>query len=182
MKEQWYGRDVLERLAAANDSRTPGPGVDPRQQMPLCQYHNHSIAHQLVQRLQAAGVSVRSQPSRMYASITVAFEDRDVAFEILRAFKETHPDTKPKRFSRDYDLVFLIGLCAIVTGACALTFAESMRYGAFALVTSTASLCLIAERWHRRYRYRVGNHYTVAELLCLMALLGLNVAVWKWVL
>jgi len=114
----------------------------------------------------------------MYVSISVAFESRQTAFQILKDFQESYEDTKPRSISRDYDAVFLIGFVTIVFAAVSVVVPTFAKFAPFAVLTTGISLCIIIERWHRQYRYHDGMHFTIIDLFVLTAIVAVNCAAW----
>ena len=101
-KHKEHLASTLQRLAESNPQRTTGPGIQAGHYLPLCRYHDRSIAAELCARLEEHAISVKTTSTRMYVSISVAFENRAEAFRILDEFKESHADLLPRKFSRDY--------------------------------------------------------------------------------
>ncbi len=173
---------TLHRLAKSNPPRTTGPGIQAGHFVKLCQYHNRSVAAELCERLQENGIGIKTRSTRMFVDISIDFENRLEAFRILDDFKESHPDTKPRNYSRDYDLVFLIVFVTAVVGC--ISFGLSAFNWLFPVATTTSgiSLCIVVERWHRNYRYHNGMHFTIKDILGLTFIFGVNCAIWRFVL
>jgi len=170
---------TLTRLARANNPPAKGIGIQPGHLVPLCKYHSRSIAAKLTQRLVESGIRTKTGTTRMYVSISVAFENRQTAFQILKDFQESHSDTKPRSISRDYDAVFLIGFATLVFAAISVVVPTFTKFAPFAVLTTGISLCLMIERWHRQYRYHDGKHFTIIDLFVLTTIVAVNCAAWS---
>ena len=170
---------TLQRLAESNPHRSTGPGIYARHYLPLCRYHNRNIAAELCARLEENAISVKATSTRMYVSISVAFENRAEAFRMLDEFKESHADTLPRKFSRDYDLVFLIAFATLVVTAMSFSVSPLGKLIPFALMTNGISLCILVERWHRSYRYRNGWRFSLREILEVTIICAVNCAIWR---
>ena len=182
---------TLQRLAESNPHRVSGPGIQPGHYVPLCQYYNRKLAEKLCLRLEENGIDTKTNSTRLFVSVTVASEKCSEAIRILDAFKESHPDTQPRKFSRDYDLVFLILFAELVYGILSATMVIafcSFGGSAFnwlvpvAVTTSGVSLCILVERWHRHKRYHNGMHFTLKDLLGLTVVCAINFAIWRLIL
>ena len=169
----------LRRLATANKPQVPGTGMQPGDYLLLCKYHNRSVASELQQRLEEDGICVKTTTTRMYVSFFVMFENRKKALQILDDFAESHVDTEPRRVSRDYDLVFLIGFATMVVAAVSAIAPTFTRLAPVAVLTTGTTVCIVVERWHRQYRYQDGSHFTLRELFGLTTLLAANLAIWR---
>lgn len=170
---------TLRRLATLNKPQAPGTGIQPGDYILLCRYHNRSVASQLLQRLQENGVCAKAKRARMYVSFFVLFENREKALQILDDFAKSHVDTEPRRVSRDYDLVFLIGFATMIAAAVSFFAPTFTRLVPAAVLTTGISLSVVIERWHRQYRYQDGIHFTLRELFGLTTLLAANLAIWR---
>ena len=172
--------ETLQRLSVANERVAEGPGVSEDHMMPLCRYHNRIVAAKLKEQLQRAGIAVRAKKFRLYVEIFVDFNQRDRAFEVLEQFRQTVSDTKPRKFSRDYDIVFLIaGTTLLATAITA--FSPLGGLVAIAVFTTGLTVCVVVERIQRQYRYRVGKGFALWEILLLVTLVAINAAIWHWV-
>ncbi len=172
---------TLQRLASSNPHRKAGPGFQAGDFVRLCQYHNKSSATELFRLLRENEIDVQMRSTRMFAEISVAFEKRSEAFRILDDFKAMNPDTVPKTFSRDYDLVFLIFFATVVIAVASLSFASFNWVVPVAITTSGISISVVVEWLHRHYRLHSGMHFTIKEILIFTIVCGLNCAIWRLV-
>ena len=170
---------TLQRLAESNPHRVSGPGIQPGHYVPLCQYYNRKLAEKLCLRLEENGIDTKTNSTRLFVSVTVASEKCSEAIRILDAFKESHPDTQPRKFSRDYDLVFLILFATLVIAF--FSIAAGRWLVPVAVTTSGVSLCIVVERWHRHKRYHNGMRFTLKDLLGLTIVCAINFAIWRLV-
>ncbi len=170
---------ALRRVAELNKPPPVGNGIPTGHFIPLCKYHNPSIAIELSQRLQDNGIHVKIQTTRMNTLLSVAFEDRDKAFAMLNEFTESHLDSRPKKFSRDYDFVLLIAIATAIVAAISCFVPTFNRLAPFAVITTGISLSLVVEQRHRHCRYRNGLNYSLSEIMILISLFALNFAVWR---
>ena len=180
---------TLQRLAESNPHRATGPGIQAGHYVPLCQYYNRNLAEVLCLRLQASGIDTKTNSTRLFVSVSVSSEKCSEAIRILDDFKESHPDTQPRKFSRDYDLVFLIFFATLIIDLFSFGWLLSRhRPGAtfkwlipVAVTMSGVSLCVVVERWHRHKRYHNAMHFTLKDLLWLTIVCAVNFAVWRLV-
>ncbi len=179
MEEKNTLKTALSRIADANQKVTMGSGLDSNATIPLCRFHNRSLASELSQQLQASGIRVRLKPNRLYVEIHVAFEDRHAAMAALAEFKTTHCDSQPRKFSRDYDFAFVIMFIAIVIGAWAAFVPAFSRLTPVAILLTGVSLAIVVERWHRQYRLHSGLKFSIYDIVMLTLVVALNVAVWR---
>ena len=100
--------------------------------------------------------------------------------EFMDEFKESHPDTQPRKFSRDYDLVFLILFATLVIAF--FSIAAGRWLVPVAVTTSGVSLCIVVERSHRHNRYHNGMHFTLKDILGLTIICAINFAIWRLIL
>ncbi len=170
---------TLRRLATANQPQVRGEGMQPGDYILLCKYHNRCVASELQQRLEEDGIRAKTKTTRMYVSFFVTFENREKALQILDDFAESHVDTRPRRVSRDYDLVFLVGFVTMVVAAFSFFSSTFTRLAPVAVLMTGISLSIVIERWHRQYRYQEGTHFTLRELFGLTTLFAANLAIWR---
>lgn len=171
---------TLQRLAESNPHRATGPGIQPGHYVPLCQYYNRKLAAKLCLRLDENGIGTKTESTRLFVAVSVDAANCDQAIRILNEFKASNPDTRPSRFSRDYDVVFLIFFAtSVLAFASLVTRKWSVPIG---VAISGASLCFVAERLHRQKRYHEAMHFTLLDLFGITSIFGVNFAIWRYVL
>lgn len=171
---------TLKRLADSNPHRAIGPGIQPGHYVPLCQYFNRILAEKLCLRLEENGIATKTNSTRLFVAVSVSSENCAQAIRILDDFKGSYPDTQPRKFSRDYDFVFLI---LFATSVIALFSIASGKWSVpVAVLTSGVSLCIVIERWHRHQRYHNGMHFTLKDILGFTIVCAVNFAVWRLVI
>ncbi len=171
---------TLQRLAESSPHHAPGPGVPLGHRVPLCKYYNRKLAEKLCLRLDENGIGTKSESTRLFVSVFVDAQNCDQAIRILDEFKESNPDTQPRKFSRDYDLVFLILFATMVIAFASIATGNwSFPVG---VAMSGVSLCIVAERLHRHKRHHDAMHFTLKDLLGLTIVCAVNFAIWRFVL
>ena len=171
---------TLQRLAASNLHRVTGPGIQPGHYVPLCQYYNRNLANELCLRLDKNGIGTKANSTRLFVSISVESEKCSEAIRILDNFNESHPNTRPQKFSRDYDLVILILFTTLVIAFFSLGTGKWLV--PIAVTASGVSLGIFVERWHRHNRYHKGMRFTIKDILGFTMVCAINFAVWRIVL
>ena len=194
MKHEWRGiaksmpddspksriASTLQRLAESNPHRVTGPGIQAGHFVPLCQYYNRKLAAELCLRLQSNGIETKTNSTRLFIAVSVSFEKCSEAIRILDDFKDSHPDNQPRKFSRDYDMAFLILFATLVIAF--FSIASGKWSVPVAVTTSGVSLCIVAERWHRHQRYHNGMRFTLKDILGFTIVCAANFAIWRVVL
>lgn len=88
----------------------------------------------------------------------------------------------PRRFSRDYDSLFLITPFVIVAAAVRFFLPGVSRYAWLAILVSGASVIALCERINRQYRVSVGSQWSLHDLLLATTIVAANLALWNAVM
>ena len=169
---------TLERIHSLNPSRPVGTGVDEGHYIPLCQYHSHKLAADLTKQLLVSGIHVKTKVTRTVVLFQISFADREAAFRILEEFRQSHSDTKPQRFSREYDvLLLLLPFTLVITCLAMLRFGIA-TWAPYAVLISGLSVCLFLARWQYQARLQTGLHFSIRDVILGTAVIALNVAMW----
>jgi hypothetical protein len=169
---------TLGRIHLLNPIRPVGTGVDEGHYIPLCQYHSRPLASELTQKLLENGVHVKTRATRMVVLFQIAFADREAAFRILAEFRDSHSDTKPQRFSRDYDiLLLLLPFTLIIACIVALRFGID-TWAPYAVLFTGLSVCLGLARWQYLTQLQSGLRFSIRDIVSGTAVVAVNVALW----
>lgn len=169
---------TLDRIHLLNPIRPVGTGVDEGHYIPLCQYHSRPLASELTQKLLENGIHVKTRATRMVVLFQIAFADREAAFRILAEFRDSHSDTKPQRFSRDYDiLLLLLPFTLIIACIVALRFGID-TWAPYAVLFTGLSICLGLARWQYQARLQSGLRFSIRDIVIGTTLFAVNVALW----
>jgi len=171
---------TLGRIASANTSPSKGPGITAGDFIPLAHYRSRKVARQLQNRLRNSGIRTKSHCSRTRLTILVAVEDRQDAFRVLGDFQQQHPDTKPQRFTRDYELLVLGSVASCVMAAMAWYLPTATPWVSLLVLVSGISISIFAERIRRKCRHYDGFQISISDLLLLVVVCSVNLALWRY--
>ena len=91
-------------------------------------------------------------------------------------------DTVPRKFSRDYDSVFLLAPLTLLAAYITYASPPILNYVWIAVVTSGATAMIFVERVNRQYRHHFGTQWGIQDLLLATAAVDINIWVWLAVL
>lgn len=176
-----YG-NTLRRIADGNHHVESGTGIGPNHLVPVCSITNRSLAATLKQRLIEENVMVQSRRERLCTRFFVAREDMTNTLRIRETLLAEQSDSVPRKFSRDYDSVFLLAPFTVL--AAFLTYASPWISNSvwIAVLTSGVTAMIFLERWNRHYRNYFGSQWGIQDLLLGTTSTAINIAVWQSVL
>lgn len=170
--------EVLNRLRSANQQNTAGNGLQTSDFVPLAQFYSRRVGRILLNELFENQVRYRVKYRRVKMSIEVMFADRKSAYALLEQFNANHHDVKPTGKRRDYDLLFLCGLLAVIP-TIALWIGPAPNWTAPAYFASATFVGFVAERLYRNFRYYGKLHLGALDCLGLTLLAAIGLAIWK---
>lgn len=174
-----HNGETLRRIAAANRQVQSGTGLDQNHFIPACSINNRATAAKYKQSLFEEDVLVKVKQQRLCTRFFVPTGDLTKALRIHKQLLQDSPDIAPRKFSRDYDGIFLLTpftlLAALITYLSPL-FSDYIWIG---VVTSGFTAMMIWERLNRQYRYQSMSRWGSRDLLWATAAAALNIAVWQ---
>lgn len=173
---------VLRRIADGNRRVESGTGIGSDHLVPVCSITNRSLAATFKQRLIEEDVIVHSRRERLCTRFSVPREDMANALRIRETLLAEQSDSVPRKYSRDYDSVFLLTPFTIL--AAFITYAtpwisNSLWIG---VLTSGVTAMILLEHRNRHYRNYFGSQWGIQDLLWGTAAAAINIAVWQSVL
>lgn len=114
----------------------------------------------------------------MVVLFQIAFADREAAFRILAEFRDSHSDTKPQRFSREYDVLLLLMPFTLVITCFAMLRFGIATWAPYAVLISGLSVCLFLARWQYLARLQTGLRFSIRDIVSGTAVVAVNVALW----
>ncbi len=172
---------TLQKIAAVNEQVASGPGLAPEHLIPLCKYHNRSLARDLIHLLKDNGICPEIRTTRMFCFFSVKCNDYSTASKLLKEFEVLNPDTPTKSFSRDFDAIILVGVVTVFVVGISFFLPSYSGLEPVALLVSGISCSIVIERINRNYRYLKGKHFSLGDIMSLTAIVAVNFAIWKLV-
>lgn len=173
-----YGT-TLRRIAAANQRMASGPGWGQNHFIPVCSINNRVLGARFKQRLLEEEVAVKAKNERLCTRFYVRAGDLPQALRIHKELLAESPDIAPRKFSRDYDSIFLLMPLTLLAAYISYASPWLSNYIWIAILTSGLTVVMLCERINRQYRYQSGSRWGIRELLWATAATAINIAVWQ---
>ena len=176
-----YG-DTLRRIADGNHHVEAGPGIGPNHLVPVCSIRNRSIAATFKQRLIEENVVVQSRRERLCTRFFVARESMTNALRIRETLLAEQSDSVPRKFSRDFDSIFLLAPFTVLVAFITFVFPWISNSVWIGVLTSGVTAMIFLERCNRQHRTHFGSQWSIQDLLLGTTATAINIAVWRSVL
>lgn len=171
----------LDRIASANHHPLPGPGFDERQLIPVLTIRNPDLMRLVERRLQDLRITCRIDRERRQARLFVRAGDYARSLEIYEELSRIQPDTITRGLRRDYDHVFVLIPFAILVVIIAWVRSRIPAHYWIAVLVSSASAIVAAERLNRLARYSKWQ-WDLRDMLWTITIVAINVVVWEVIL
>lgn len=174
--------ETLRRIADGNHQVAAGAGIGPNHLVPVCSIRNRSLAAIFKQRLIEEDIEVQSRRERLSTHFFVARENMTNALRIRETLLAEHPDSVPRKFSRDFDSFFLLGPFTLLAAFITYVLPCGSRSAWIGVLTTGVTLMIFWERLNRQRRTHVGSQWAIEDLLWVTTVAAINIFVWRFVL
>jgi hypothetical protein len=128
-------------------------------------------------------VRFTSRSAGTKTTIEVAFGDREMAWGLLAEQERDYPDERPSVLRGRYDFTLFGGGIGALVGVASFAVSPQVRVWASiwaGLIVTGALLGYMADRFHRRSRYRGPFRFDLADCLLLITVVAVLVAFWSY--